>query len=81
MLRKALNISCQEHSKNKNVYGKPLVSSKIKSRRMRMAAHCIRYPELSTHQLILWELTQGKANRSRRRLNYVDVLKKDTSIL
>ena len=77
MLRKALNISWQEHSTNKNVYGKlPLVSSKLKSRWMRMAGHCIRHPELSTHQLILWEPTQGKANRGRRQLNYVDVLKK-----
>ena len=82
MLRKALNISWQEHSTNKNVYGKlPLISSKIKSRRMRIAGHCIRHPELSTHSLILWEPTQGKANRGRRRLNYVDVLKRDTGIL
>ena len=79
MLRKALNISWQEHSTNKNVYSKlPLVSSKIKSRRMIMAGHCIRHPELSTHPLILWEPTHGKANRGRQRLNYVDVLKKDT---
>ena len=36
-----------EHSTNKKVYGKlPLVSSKIKSRRMRMAGHCIRHPKL-----------------------------------
>ena len=82
MLRKALNISWQEHSTNKNVYGKlPLVSSKIKSRWMRMAGHCIRHPELSTHPLMLWEPTQGKANRGRRRSNYVDVLKKYTGIL
>ena len=82
MLRKALNISCQEHSTNKNVYGKlPLVSSRIKSRRMRMSGHCIWHPELSTHPLIVWEPTQGKVNRGRRRLNYVDVLKKDTGLL
>ena len=49
MLRKALNISWQEHSTNKNKH-----LYKIKSRRMRMAGHCIRHPELSTHQLILW---------------------------
>ena len=82
MLRKALNISWQEHSINKNVYGKlPLVSFKIKSRRMRMAGHCIRHPEQSTYPLILWEPTQGKANRGRRRFNYVDVLKNNTGLL
>ena len=58
-----------------------LLISKIKSRRMIMAAHCIRYPELSSYPLILWEPTQGKANRGRRRLNYVYVLKKDTGLL
>ena len=64
------------------MYGKlHLLSSKIKSRRMRMAGHYIRHPELSTHPLILWEPTQGKANRGRRRLNYVDLLKKDTGLL
>ena len=29
----------------------------------------------------VWEPTQGKANRGRRRLNYVDVFKKDTGLL
>ena len=29
----------------------------------------------------MWEPTQGKDNRGRRRLNYVDVLKKDTCLL
>ena len=48
---------------------------------MRMAGHCIRHPELSTYPLILWELTQGKSNRGRRRLNYVAVLKNDTGLL
>ena len=82
MLRKSLNISQQEHSTNKNVYGRlPLVSSEIKYRRMRMAGHCIRHSELSTHPLTVWEPTQGKANRGRRRLNYVDVLTKDTGLL
>ena len=82
MLHKALNIYWQEHSTNKNMYAKlPLVSSKIKSRMMRMSGHCIRHPELSTQPLILWEPTQGKTNRGHRLLNYVDVLKKDTGLL
>ena len=34
------------------------------------------YTASGTHPLILWETTQGKANKGRRRLNYVDVLKK-----
>ena len=46
-----------------------------------MAGHCKRHPELSTQPLILWELTQGKDNRGRKCLNYVDVLRKDTGLL
>ena len=43
MLRKALHIKWQEHETNKEVYGKlPLVSSKIKARRMKMAGHYVR---------------------------------------
>ena len=48
---------------------------------MRMAGHCILHPELSTNPLVLWEPTQDNANRVRRRLNYIDVLKKDTGLL
>ena len=81
MLRKALNIKWQEHVTNKEVYGKlPLVSSKINVRRMKMAGHCVRYPELSVHPLIMWEPSQGKASRGRRRISYVDMLKKDCGL-
>ena len=77
MLRKALNIKWQEHVTNKELYEKlPLVSSKIKARRMKMAGHCVRHPELSVHPLILLESSQGKASRGRRRISYVDMLKK-----
>ena len=77
MLRKALNIKWQEHVTNKEIYEKlPLVSSKIKARRMKMAGYCVRHPELSVHPLILLESSQGKAIRGRRRISYVDMLKK-----
>ena len=77
MLRKALNIKWQEHVTNKEVYGKlPFVSSKMKARRMKMDRHCVRHPELSVHPLILWDPSQGKASRGRRRISYVDMLKK-----
>ena len=81
MLRKALNIKWQEHVTNKEVYGKlPLVSSKIKARRMKMAGHCVRHPELSVYPLIMWESSQGKASRGRRIISYVDMLKKDCGL-
>ena len=46
-----------------------------------MAGLCIRYPEISAHRLILCEPIQGKANRGRRNLNYVDTLRKDTRLI
>ena len=70
MIRKSLHISWKEHFTNNNRYCKlPLVYSRIKSRRIKMAGHCIRHPELSAHPLITWEPKQVKANRGRRRLN------------
>ena len=81
MLRKSLNIYWKEHFTNNYMYGKlPLVSSKIKSRRMKLAGYYIMHHELSVHPLILWETIQGKANIGRRHLNYEDMLRKDTGI-
>ena len=81
MLRKALNVSWQEHIENKNLYGNlPPVSVKVRARRMRIAGHNVRHPELSANPLILWEPTQGKSNRGRRRLTYIDMIRKDTGL-
>ena len=76
MVRKALNISWKENFTNKNLYGKlPLVSSKIKSRRMKMAGYIVYdilyYRSTRSMGSSHWEPIQGKANRSRRRLKYV----------
>ena len=66
---------------NKQLYGHfPRVSTKVMSMRMRMAGHCVRHPELSTTLLILWEPTHRSANRGRRRLTYVDMLRKDIGL-
>ena len=46
-----------------------------------MTGHCIRHPELSTYPFILWEPIQCKSNIGRRRLNYVDMLRKYTCLL
>ena len=47
MLRKALDVSWEEHMRNVDLYGKlPRLSDKIRKRRMRMADHCVRQPEL-----------------------------------
>ena len=46
-----------------------------------MDGHCIWNLEQSAHPLSLWEPKQCKVNRCRRRLNYVDMLRKYTGLL
>ena len=62
---------------NKQLYGHlPPVSTKVMSRRIRMVGHYVRYPELSTNPLILWEPIHGSAYHGRFRLTYVYMLRK-----
>ena len=50
MLRKALNVHWSSHTANAQLYGNlPRVSDKIASRRLQLAGHCHRHPELSTY--------------------------------
>jgi len=79
MLRKALNVHWSSHTTNDEVYGElPRLADKIAVRRLRLAGHCYRHPELSTQKLILWEPTHGSRSRGRPRSTYVDTLKRDT---
>ena len=79
MLRKALNIHWSSHIPNQQLYGDlPAVSNKIASRRLQLAGHCYRHPELSTQKLVLWELTHGHRGRGRPNTTYIDTLKRDT---
>ena len=60
MLRKVMNIHWSPHIPNEQLYGDlPRVADKIAARRLRLAGHCFRHPELSTQKLLLWEPTQG----------------------
>ena len=48
MLRKVLNYPPSHHIRNSELYGNiPLVTDKIASRRLKLAGHCYRHPELS----------------------------------
>jgi len=56
ILRRVQNVYCSSYTSNKVLYGKlPLLSDKIASRRLQLAGHCFRPPELSTQCLLLWE--------------------------
>ena len=81
MLRMAYNISWKEKMTNVQLYdGLPPVSSKVASRRLKLAGHCVRHPEEEASKLILWEPTQGRSNVGRRAVTYIDTLKRDTGI-
>ena len=66
MVRVALNVSWEEHITNVNLYGKlPQMSDKIRQRRVRLAGHCVRHPELSACEFILWEPKHGQRSKGR----------------
>ena len=79
MLRSALNIPWNSFTTNDVVYGQlPKVTDKIAARRLRLAGHCHRHPELSTQKLVLWEPTHGIKNRGRQHATFLTTLKRDT---
>ena len=79
MLRKALNIHWSSHTPNEVLYGDlSHVSNTIAAKRLQLAGHCIRYPELSAQPLVLWEPGHGRRGRRRPNATYVDTLKRDT---
>ncbi|XP_038062310.1 uncharacterized protein LOC119732772 [Patiria miniata] len=75
MLRMALNVSWKDHISNiDHDGGLPHISDKIRERRMALAGHCIRLPELAVHNTILWKPTHGTARRGRRPATYIDTV-------
>ena len=81
MLRTALNVSWEDHVRNVDLYGYlPRLSDTIRQRRMRLAGHCVRHPELTASELILWEPTHGKKSRGRPHATFIDTLKRDSGL-
>ena len=79
ILRKVFNVHWSERITNEKLYGKlPRLSDKIAARRLRLAGHCQRHPELGAHRLILWESTHGQRGRGRPKTTFFDQLKRDT---
>ena len=57
----------------------PRVTVKIRERRMRLAGHCVRHPELAVSPLVILEPINGNKSKGRRRLTFVDQLKEDAT--
>ena len=54
MLRMVLNVSWEDHTRNADLYDTlPRVTEIIRARRMGLAGHCVRHPELVASNLIL----------------------------
>ena len=82
MLRMALNVNqWRDRVSNQALYDNlPKVTSKITQRRLKLAGHAHRHPELTLNKLILWEPQHGQANRGRPHTTYLDNLKEDTGL-
>ena len=79
LLRMAMNISWTQRLTNAELYQNiPPVTDKIRKRRMMLAGHCVRHVDEAASDLVLWEPTDGRVRRGRRKLTYIDNLKEDT---
>ena len=81
MLRMVLNVSWEDRVKNVDLYGTlSRVTDKIRARRMGLAGHCVRHPELVASDLILWEPKHGTRSRGRPATTYIDTLRRDIGL-
>ena len=67
MLRMVLGISWKDKVSNITLYygNLPRLSNKLRSRRLKMAGHCIRHPELLTSHLVLCMVEHSKADQDK----------------
>ena len=47
---------------------------------MRLAGHCVTHDDEVANKLVLWQPTDGHANRGRQKVTYVDNLLQDTGL-
>ena len=81
MLRMCLGVSWMQKLTNEELYRElPKVTEKIAERRMKLAGHCIRHPELSASTLVLWEPKRGAPKPGRPAVTYVDNLCSDLEV-
>ena len=73
LLETVFNVSWSEHLTNRERYGNlPKITDKIRERRLKLAVHCVRHSEEVASNLVLWQPSQGKPNRGRKRKTYLD---------
>ena len=80
LLRTVFNVSWSEHLTNRELYGTlPKVTDKIWERKLKLAGHCVRHLEEVVSNLVLWQPSERKPNRGRKRKTYLDNLMNDTN--
>jgi len=80
MLRKALN-SWREQFTNELLYGDlPKISTKIRTRRLKLAGHCAKHPEEAASNLAVWVPDRGSRGRRRPTGTFIDILMRDTGL-
>ena len=78
MLRAVFDISWRDHITNTELYQNiPMVTEKIRDRRLQLAGHCQRHPELPAHHLITWQPRHGRRGRGRPAASYTQRLLQD----
>ena len=81
LIRMILNISWRNKIPNKILYiGLPKISEVIRDRRMAIAGHCVWHKDEACHDLIFWQPRNGKRNRGRQPITFIDNLKNDTEL-
>ena len=81
MLRAAFNVSWRDHLTNVDLYQTiPQVSEKVTSRRLQLAGHCFRHPELPAHEVLLWQPKHGNRGRGRPAMTYPRMLLRDAGV-
>ena len=59
----ALDVSWQLHMMNVELHDElPMLTTKIEARRLQLAGHCLRHPELPASPVITWEPKHGRMN-------------------
>ena len=81
MLRMALGINWWDKVRNEEVYQNiPRVSDTVRARRLRLAGHIQRHPELTAHQLLFWEPDRGNRSRGRPHKTFLKQLRDDAGL-
>ena len=84
MLRMVLGVTWKDKVSNEVLYGRlPRLSDKIKSRRLKLAGHCVRHPEILANDLVLWEpeVGSGETKRGRPKQSYPSMLLRDVGTI